>query len=33
MILDFNSNQIDLQRLNYGIITLVPKTKEANTIQ
>jgi hypothetical protein len=30
MISDFNKNSLDLKRLNYGVITLVPKVKEAN---
>lgn len=33
MFQDFWNNQLDIKRLNYGIITLVPKTKEANTIK
>jgi hypothetical protein len=33
MVLDFNQNMLDLKRLNYGVITLVPKIKEANTIK
>jgi hypothetical protein len=33
MVRDFNSNSLDLKRLNYGVITLVPKIKEANTIK
>jgi hypothetical protein len=32
MISDFNKNSLDLKRLNYGVITLVPKVKEANNI-
>lgn len=30
---DFNKNCLDLKRLNFGVITLVPKIKEANTIK
>jgi hypothetical protein len=33
MVRDFNQNKLDLKRLNYGVITLVPKVKEANTIR
>jgi hypothetical protein len=33
MVLDFNNNKVDLRRLNYGVITLVPKIKEANNIR
>jgi hypothetical protein len=33
MVHDFNLNKLDLKRLNYGVITLVPKVKEANTIK
>jgi hypothetical protein len=33
MVHDFNSNALDLKRLNYGVITLVPKVQEANTIR
>jgi hypothetical protein len=33
MVEDFNKNCLDLKRLNYGVITLVPKMKEANTIK
>lgn len=29
----FNKNCLDLKRLNFGVITLVPKIKEANTIK
>jgi hypothetical protein len=32
MVQDFNGNKLDLRRLNYGVITLVPKVREANTI-
>lgn len=30
---DFRNNRVDISRLNYGIITLLPKIKEANKIQ
>jgi hypothetical protein len=30
---DFHNNRVDISRLNYGIITLLPKVKEANRIQ
>jgi hypothetical protein len=33
MVRDFNHNKVDLKRLNYGVITLVPKIQEANTIK
>jgi hypothetical protein len=33
MVRDFNDNKLDLKRLNYGVITLVPKLKDANTIK
>jgi hypothetical protein len=33
MVHDYNNNALDLRRLNYGVITLVPKVKEANTIK
>jgi hypothetical protein len=33
MVQDFNRNRLDLKRLNYGVITLVPKVKEANIIR
>lgn len=29
---DFHNNRVDISRLNYGIITLHPKVKEANRI-
>jgi len=29
----FGKNKLDIRRLNYGVITLVPKTKDANTIK
>jgi hypothetical protein len=32
MVRDFNTCRMDLKRMNYGVITLVPKVKEANTI-
>jgi hypothetical protein len=33
IVKEFNDNKLDLQRLNYGVITLVPKTLKANTIK
>jgi hypothetical protein len=33
MVSDFNGVCLDLKRLNYGVITLVPKTREANTFR
>jgi hypothetical protein len=33
MVPDFNKGTLDLRRLNYGVITLVSKVKEANTIK
>jgi hypothetical protein len=33
MVGDFNESRLDLQRLNYGVITLVPKVREANSIK
>jgi hypothetical protein len=33
MVHDFNHNMLDLRKLNYGVITLVSKVKEANTIR
>jgi hypothetical protein len=33
MVFDFNNATLDLRRLNYGVITLVPKVKEANSIK
>jgi hypothetical protein len=33
MVGDFNKARLDLQRLNYGVITLVPKVREANSIK
>jgi hypothetical protein len=33
MVIDFNGGKLDLKRLNYGVITLVQKIKEANTIR
>jgi hypothetical protein len=33
LVQDFNRGELDLRRLNYGVITLVPKTKETNTIR
>lgn len=33
LIWDFFEENLDLKRLNFGVITLVPKIKEANTIK
>jgi hypothetical protein len=33
MFQDFWHNKLDIKRLNYGVITLVPNTREANTIK
>jgi hypothetical protein len=33
MVQDFNNTKLDPRRLNYGVITLAPKIKEANTIR
>jgi hypothetical protein len=33
MVQDFNKCELDLKRLNFGVVTLVPKVKEANTIK
>jgi hypothetical protein len=33
MIQDFHKEDLDIKRLNYGVITLVPKVKEANNIK
>jgi hypothetical protein len=33
MVADFKRDRLDLKRLNYGVITLVPKVYEANTIK
>jgi hypothetical protein len=33
MVMDFNNNNLDLKRLNFGVITLVPKLQDANTIK
>lgn len=33
MFQDFWAGSLDIKRLNYGVITLVPKSKEANTIK
>ena len=30
---DFYNHKVDISRLNYGIITILPKVKEANKIQ
>jgi hypothetical protein len=32
-MVDFNRNSLDLKRLNFGVITLVPKVLEASTIK
>lgn len=33
MFKDFEHGQLDIKTLNFGVITLVPKLKEANTIK
>jgi hypothetical protein len=33
MVHDSNKNALDLSRLNYGVITLVPRIEEASTIK
>jgi hypothetical protein len=33
MFRDFHKGDLDIKRLNYGVITLVPKVQEANTIK
>jgi hypothetical protein len=33
MFRDFSNDQLDIKRLNYGVITIVPKLKEANNIK
>jgi len=33
MFLDLHNDTLDVKRLNYGVITLVPKLKEANNIK
>jgi hypothetical protein len=33
MMLDFHKDDLDIKRLNYGVITLVPKLKDANNIK
>lgn len=33
MFQDFHKGELDIKRLNFGVITLVPKLKEANTIK
>jgi hypothetical protein len=33
MVRDFNNNNLDLKRLNFGVITLVPKLQDANKIK
>jgi hypothetical protein len=30
---DFHAEQLDIKRMNFGVITLVPKVKEANVIK
>src|SRR6185295_6894075 len=32
MFKEFQNNELELERLNYGVITLLPKIKEANKI-
>jgi hypothetical protein len=32
MVEDFNRNRLDLKRLNFGVTTMAPKVREANTI-
>lgn len=33
MFQDFHRGSLDIKRLNFGVITLVPKLKKANTIK
>jgi hypothetical protein len=33
MMLDFHKEELDIKRLNYGVIILVPKLKDANNIK
>lgn len=33
MFLDFHKGELDIKRLNYGVITMVPKVQDANTIK
>jgi hypothetical protein len=33
MMSDSHKGDLDIKRLNYGVMTLVPKLKEANTIK
>jgi hypothetical protein len=33
MFHDFHRGSLDIRRLNYGVITLIPKVKEAEKIQ
>lgn len=33
MFQDFHKGALDIERLNFGVITLVPKLKDANTIK
>jgi hypothetical protein len=32
LVVDFNNNEVDLRRLNYGVITLVPKSKKQTAL-
>ena len=33
LVEEFHKEKLDLKRLNYGVITLIPKIKEANSIK
>lgn len=33
MFLDFHKGELDIKRLNFGVITLVPKVQDASTIK
>jgi hypothetical protein len=33
LFMEFHSNSLDIKRLNYGIVTLIPKIKDASRIQ
>jgi len=33
MVNDFYLGKLDIARLNYGVITLIPKIKEANNVK
>jgi len=33
MFMDFHKGELDIKRLSYGVITLVPKVQEANTMK